>query len=98
MASKKGRPSSDADDQRRIEVDKRRADILRYIAEYLETKHFSPSLRELAALTGVSSTSVVSGDLAALREDGLVDWIDGAQRTLHLTGKGYETTGVSIER
>jgi len=48
---------------------------------------YAPSIRDLQAACAISTTSVVTYHLARLRMRGLVDWIDGAARTIHVVRK-----------
>lgn len=48
----------------------------------------APTIRELQALLGCSSTSLVTAALNRLKGEGLVTWEAGLARTLHLTDAG----------
>lgn len=61
--------------------------ILVAISVYQQQKGFSPTIRDLQAACGISTTSVVTYHLERLRMRGLVDWIDGAARTIHIVRK-----------
>ena len=49
---------------------------------------YAPSVRELQEILGYASTSTVHGHLHQLRRRGTVDWVEGQNRTLHLTPLG----------
>jgi SOS-response transcriptional repressor LexA len=64
--------------------------VLRAIAQHREQHHCSPTIRELLAVFGHSSTNGMADLLRALRRKGFVDWQDGKQRTLFLTEMGLQ--------
>jgi SOS-response transcriptional repressor LexA len=45
-------------------------------------------VREIQLLIGLASVSTVHAHLAILRDAHLIDWVDGSNRTLHLTDLG----------
>ncbi len=51
---------------------------------------YCPTTREVMAPLGYNSTSTMNMRLVALRTEGLVDWVDGSMRTLHLTASGHK--------
>lgn len=59
--------------------------LLLAISIYIRQHGYSPTIRELVEATGAGSTSVVTYRLEALQAAGLVDWLPGAARTIHLT-------------
>lgn len=67
----------------------RQADILKFIWDWQSSHAYAPSNRDIQAALDISSNSVVAYNLRALREKGLVDYIDGEARTLHITGSYY---------
>ena len=69
----------------------RQQQILTAIAVFQRRNGFSPTLRELGALVGMRTPSAVRWQLDRLRAAGLVDWRDGASRTLRLTGKAAQS-------
>ena len=46
--------------------------ILSFINEYVDDHGYPPSIREIGAAAGISSTSVVDYNLRALERDGLL--------------------------
>ena len=62
-----------------------RHDLLRVLEQW--DRPMPPSIRELTAIVGAKSTSVVSRQLVVLRREGLVTWDEGHKRTLRLTGR-----------
>ena len=67
----------------------RQQQILTAIAVF--QRRNGPTLRELGALVGMRTPSAVRWQLDRLRAAGLVDWRDGASRTLRLTGKAAQS-------
>lgn len=61
--------------------------LLELIAEHSE-RGYAISVRELGAAMGWSSPATCQSHLYRLRRLGLVDWVAGEQRTLHLTAEG----------
>jgi len=66
---------------------KRRDQILAYIEEYTHTEGYSPTVREMMAATGLSSTSAVYHHLQNAIEDGSVSYLRGRARTWRVTPK-----------
>jgi len=64
--------------------------VLLAIAYRRERLGWCPSYRQVLETTGVSSKSVLSRHVHALRSRGLVGWLPNAERTLHLTAAGKE--------
>jgi repressor LexA len=54
------------------------------IAQYQHANGYPPSVRELVALVGASSTSVIDYHLRQLRQAGRVTWARGKARTLRV--------------
>lgn len=52
------------------------------IANYINEKHYSPSIRELAKLSGYKSTSTVHEKIQNLVEKGYITMEPGCPRTL----------------
>lgn len=63
--------------------DKRRVEIFHFIRRYREEHGYSPSVREMAAEFG-TSTSVIDYHVAILVDDGYVGKSHGLSRTLHI--------------
>ncbi len=73
---------------RELPASMRAPELIVAIARWRERKGYSPSIREIAAASDVSSTSVMVYRLRRLRELGAVDVEDGLTRTLRLTATG----------
>ena len=69
--------------------------ILMFIDEQTKKNGFPPSVREIGEAVGLSSTSSVHAQLAALRDLGYLDKHDAKTRALKLTDKFYEEYDVS---
>lgn len=67
---------------------KRRQAIIDYIADYSLSMGYSPTVREMMAATGLSSTSAVYYHLQAAMRDGTVTSVPGLSRTWQVTPKG----------
>lgn len=67
--------------------------VLEVIEQSVNERGYAISFRELGAEMGWSSPATVMSHLYGLRRLGLVDWVDGAQRTLHVTALGEQTIG-----
>ena len=65
-------------------------ECLALINYHLQHQHYAISLRELGDAMGVSSSATIHARLARLKADGLVDFIAGDARTLHVTDDGRE--------
>lgn len=63
---------------------KRQREALEAVINYVETKNYPPSYRELGNLIGLSSSSTVSSILNKLKEKGYVSWEEGQPRTLRI--------------
>jgi repressor LexA len=63
--------------------------ILSFVWTWQQEHAYCPSVREILAGTGISSTSVVMYNLKKLRAAGLVEFTDGDSRTVRITGSRY---------
>lgn len=54
------------------------------IEQFITEHHYSPTVRELAEMTGFSSTATIMYHLANMRADGLIDYEPTKPRTLRL--------------
>ena len=66
----------------------RQNQILEFIRKYHAEHRFMPSVRDIQAACGISSTSVVDYNLRILQRDGYVRRADGISRGLELTRDG----------
>ncbi len=67
---------------------KRQAEILEYIAEYISRQGFPPTLKEIGAHFGISSTNAVSDHLKALSRKGYLRRRADQSRAMEIT-KGF---------
>lgn len=67
--------------------------ILNFIEEQTRLNGYPPSVREIGEAVGLSSTSSVHAQLAALRENGYLEKHDAKTRALRLTDKYYKEFG-----
>lgn len=65
-----------------------RRKLLGVIQELHDMYGYSPTVREIGAVMGHASTSTTHVHLTVMRSQGLVNWVDGDARTLHLTPDG----------
>ncbi len=59
-------------------------EILDFLREFITENGYSPSVREICAAVGLSSTSSVHHHLAELRRQGYIDMAEGKNRTVTL--------------
>ena len=62
--------------------------ILEFLSEYVEENGYPPSIREIGAAAGISSTSVVSYNLKRLEEKGYIDRDPEVSRGLKIAATG----------
>lgn len=70
--------------RRRIVPDDTRVKVLNYLRDYIAAHQFPPTVREIAAGVGISSTSVVNYHLRRLAETGRIERIQGAARAIRV--------------
>jgi len=73
-------------------LSKRQQKILQFVNEYLEENSYPPSIREIGAAAGISSTSVVTYNLHRLEEKGYISRDRDVSRGLKLTSKARKQT------
>ena len=66
-------------------LSERQQRILEFLNEYVEENGYPPSIREIGAAAGISSTSVVSYNLRRLEEQGYISRDPDVSRGLKLT-------------
>ncbi len=66
-------------------LSERQQKIIEFLNEYIEENSYPPSIREIGAAAGISSTSVVSYNLRRLEEKGLISRDREVSRGLKLT-------------
>jgi len=67
------------------DLSKRQQRILEFVSDYIEENGYPPSIREIGAAAGISSTSVVSYNLRRLEERGYLSRDREVSRGLKLT-------------
>lgn len=65
--------------------------LVNAIRLYHDVHGYGPSIRDLADITEMSSTSVVVYWLRKLRDDGLVTYDDNVARSIRVTGMHHAT-------
>jgi repressor LexA len=66
-------------------LSERQAKIIEFLGEYMEDHGYPPSIREIGAAAGISSTSVVSYNLKRLEEKGFISRDEEISRGITLT-------------
>ena len=66
-------------------LSERQQKIIEFLAEYIQANGYPPSIREIGAAAGISSTSVVSYNLRRLEERGYISRDRDVSRGLKLT-------------
>ena len=72
-----------------------REKILEKIVEYIEIHGYTPTVREIGALTGLKSTSTVQHHLEILREEGKIETDAGLGVPRAIRIPGYKFTKVA---
>ncbi len=70
----------------------RQQKILKFVNEYIGENGYPPSIREIGAAAGISSTSVVSYNLQRMEEKGYISRDRDVSRGLKLTSKARQQT------
>jgi len=78
-------------------ISKRQEKILEFLGEYIEENGYPPSIREIGAAAGISSTSVVSYNLRRLEEKGYISRDKEVSRGLKLTSTAFAPVQVVPE-
>lgn len=73
----------------------RQRDILQFIVESSEQKHYPPSIREIGNRFGIKSTNGVNDHVRALERKGYLTRTDQTSRSLVVTAKGRVCLGIS---
>lgn len=63
--------------------------IIDFSAEYMVKNGYPPTVRDITAGLGYKSTSTVFEKLVKMRQDGIINYIDGSPRTLTVPGCCY---------
>jgi repressor LexA len=64
----------------------RKHDVRTWIAGFIDTHGYSPTVREIQHAYGWASPNSVMCHLRAMRKNGYVTWQDGCSRTLRVIG------------
>lgn len=67
----------------------REYDIAKGVSDHLVEKRYAPSVAEIARMLERSTTTTFK-NMIQMREDGLLDWIVGEPRTIHVTELGLK--------
>jgi SOS-response transcriptional repressor LexA len=68
----------------------RQLNILRFIYTYTQEHGHQPTLREVGAAVGITSTSVMSYNVKQLQKLGFLNYGRGTRRTMNITAFGYQ--------
>lgn len=68
----------------------RQLDVLQFIADFIDERQHSPSIREICDGIGVSGTGGVLRHLERMERKGLVGRVVGVSRGLWVTGAGLD--------
>ncbi|MFL7791420.1 MAG: transcriptional repressor LexA [Anaerolineae bacterium] len=79
-------------------LSKRQQKIVEFLNEYVEENGYPPSIREIGAAAGISSTSVVSYNLKRLEEKGYISRDREISRGLKLSGADHRTSPQAVIR
>lgn len=64
--------------------EKRRAQILAFIREFIETKGYSPSIAEIGDAVGVVSPNAVRNHLHKLQDEGVIEITPRVARSIRI--------------
>lgn len=67
-----------------IGLTERQKQILKAITDYIQEKKYSPTVRELASMVGIKSSSTLYGHLQRLEKKGYITREKGKARTIRL--------------
>ena len=59
-------------------------ELVEWLEEFFASRRYAPSMREVMAFCGYTSSSSVMARLERLRREGRVDWNTGQNRTLRV--------------
>lgn len=79
-------------------LSERQKRIVEFLIEYVEENGYPPSIREIGAAAGISSTSVVSYNLKRLEEKGYISRDREVSRGLKLAAAGHQAMPRSVIR
>lgn len=67
-------------------ITERQKIVLEGIIAFKKQHDYSPTVRELCAITGFKSTSTIASHLRTLRDNGYITWIETMPRTIQVIG------------
>ena len=67
-----------------MKLTNRQSEVLKCISDFIEEKGYSPCIREIGELLGLSSTSTVHKHLEILADKGYITFIPNANRTIKI--------------
>ena len=70
----------------RLPITDRQREVFDFISAYCTRHGYGPTIREIMAHFGFSTTNAVTCHLRPLRKRGWLSWIDGTSRTIQPTG------------
>lgn len=69
-------------------ITRKQVEILKAIIDYITTKGFSPTVREIGEAVGLQSTSTVHMHLDSLEKLGCISRVTASPRALAVTNEG----------
>ena len=69
-----------------VKLTSKQAELLQIVEAFISDNCYSPTMVELAEIRGVRENAII-GMLVCMRKKGVVNWIDGKSRTLHIPRK-----------
>lgn len=76
-------------------MNERTLDILDYIHAYIEQYAYAPSIRDICATLGITSTSAASFQLQKLERLGYIERVASRSRALRITPEGKKRLGIT---
>ena len=71
---------------------KMRMQIYNCIVDYMQSKGYPPTTEEIGEIVGLRSKSSVNSHLHRMRDEGIIDFLDGQPRTITVPGYKYTKT------
>ena len=71
--------------------------MLIFIVKYIKEKGYPPTTREICHGTRYQSTASVNTHLKAMRDAGLINYVDGSPRTITVAGYQYVKKNINKE-
>ena len=69
---------------KRYDLTEKQSNVYDYICDYLKLHGFPPTVREIASMAGLSSTSSAHSYLRILEEKGYIRRIEGSPRAIEI--------------